>query len=203
MRWLEPLQLSLVVASIVGVTCMVCATLVGRAVPRVRWRGLLLLSTTVPLFVPGVVMGTALFLYFRSLMGLKLGLWSLIAGHLVWAFPFALLAVIVVASRFDSRLLSAASDLGASAWQRFWHVEFPALRAGIIAAGLFGFLLSFNELSRSIFLRGRSTTLSLYAWGEASSHSTNVPLIYALNTLILGASIVVVVAMFNCLFGRR
>jgi ABC-type spermidine/putrescine transport system permease subunit II len=202
-RWVDPLWLSLGLGTAVGVVCMLVATLVGRSLPHLRWRGTVLVSVLVPLFVPGVVMGTALFMYFRSLMGFKLGLWSLVAGHFVWAFPFSLLAVVVMASRFDTRLVDAAGDLGATPWQRFWHIEFPALMPGVVAAGLFGFLLSFNELSRSIFLHGRVTTLSLYAWAQASSHTTKVPLIYALNTLVLLVSLALVCGAFWLLFARK
>jgi ABC-type spermidine/putrescine transport system permease subunit II len=162
----------------------------------------MLVGALLPLFLPGVVLGTALFLYLRSFLGLKLGLWSLAIGHFVWAFPFALLAVLVMASRFDARLLDAAADLGANRWQRFWHIEYPALRPAIIAAGLFGFLLSFNELPRSIFLRGRETTLPLYVWAQASSHTSNVPLIYALSTIVLLVSLVVITGAFWLLFAR-
>ncbi len=202
-QWVDPLGMSIGVGLTVGLACTVAATLVGRSLPRVRRRGTVLACAVLPLFVPGVVMGTALFMYFRSLMGLKLGLWSLVVGHFVWAFPFSLLAVVVMASRFDTRLVDAAADLGATPWQRFRHIELPALMPGIVAAGLFGFLLSFNELSRSIFLHGRVTTLSLYAWAQASSHTTKVPLIYALNTLVLLVSLVLVCSAFWLLFGRK
>ena len=202
-KWVDPLWLSLVIATVVGVASMVSATLVGRALPHMRGRGPVLFAVILPLFVPGVIMGTALFMYFRSFMGLKLGYWSLGIGHFVWAFPFCLLAVVVMASRFDTRLLDAAADLGAGAWERFWHIEFPALRPGIVAAGLFGFLLSFNELSRSIYVGGRKTTLPLYAWAQASSHSSNVPLIYALNTLALLASLILICGAFWMLFVRK
>ena len=80
-------------------------------------------AVILPLFVPGVIMGTALFMYFRSFMGFKLGYWSLGIGHFVWAFPFSLLA---------------------GAWGRFWHIEFPALRPGIIAAGHSGYRLDYS-----------------------------------------------------------
>lgn len=202
-KWVDPLWLSLLIAAVVGFVSMVSATLVGRALPHMRGRGPVLFAVILPLFVPGVIMGTALFMYFRSFMGLRLGYWSLGIGHFVWAFPFCLLAVVVMASRFDTRLLDAAADLGASAWERFWHIEFPALRPGIIAAGLFGFLLSFNELSRSIYVGGRKTTLPLYAWAQASSHSSNVPLIYALNTLALVASLILICGAFWMLFVRK
>ena len=202
-KWVDPLWLSILIAAVVGLASMVCATMVGRALPHMRGRGPVLFAVILPLFVPGVIMGTALFMYFRSFMGLKLGYWSLGLGHFVWAFPFSLLAVLVMASRFDTRLLDAAADLGAGAWERFWHIEFPALRPGIIAAGLFGFLLSFNELSRSIYVGGRKTTLPLYAWAQASSHTSNIPLIYALNTLALVASLILICGAFWALFVRR
>ena len=47
------------------------------------------------------------------------------------------------------------------------------------------------------------TTLSLYAWAQASSHTSKVPLIYALNTLVLLVSLVLVCGAFWLLFARR
>ena len=85
LRWSAPLQLSIGLAAAVGIACALVATLVGRALLRARWRGGLLIAALLPLFVPGVVMGTALFLYFRSFLGFKLGLWSLFIGHFSWA----------------------------------------------------------------------------------------------------------------------
>jgi len=110
-------------------------------------------------------------------------------AHFVWAFPFALLAMLVVAARFDTRLMEAAEDLGANRWQRFWQIEVPILKPGIFAAGFFGFLLSFNELPFSIFMRSGQDTLPLYLWVQSGAHNTTVPLIYALSTLVTVASV--------------
>jgi ABC-type spermidine/putrescine transport system permease subunit II len=96
--------------------------------------------------------------------------------------------VLVVTGRFDVRLLNAAADLGASPSQCFWQIELPILRPGIVGAGIFAFLLSFNELSRSIYLRGVATTLPLFEWTQASSQTSNVPYLFALSTIILGSS---------------
>ncbi|MCB1446523.1 MAG: ABC transporter permease [Rhizobiaceae bacterium] len=203
-NWLAPLGLSLGIAALVAVVCMLTAALVGRAIPRLlRGRNVLLASTLLPLMVPGVVVGTALFLYFRVLFGLKLGFWSLVIGHFVWSFPFTLLAVLVVSLRFDTRLLDVAADLGAGRLRRFVDIEFPLLRDGIVAGGLFAFLLSFNEIARSVFLRGREETLPIYLWQQAASHSSSVPLIYALNVIILAASTALVGVAFWLLFARR
>ena len=157
-----------------------------------------------PLFFPGIVTGGAFFMHYKGLLGLKMGVWSLVLGHFVWAFPFALLAMLVVTARFDERLTEAASDLGASAWHRFWHIEAPLLKPGIVASGFFGFLLSFNELPRSIFLRSGEVTLPLHLWAESSSHVSSVPLIYAMSTLItIASTVLTVIALRMLFFGRR
>ncbi len=201
LRWLSPLGDSFAIASIVCVVCMVTATIVGRVLPHAGPRGAwLLLAFVVVLFVPGVVLGVDFIMYYRLFLGIRTGLWSLVLGHFVWAFPFALLSVLVVSSRFDIRLLEIGADLGASRWQRFRDIEFPLLLPGILSAGFFGFLLSFNELPRSIYLRGGITTLPLFQWAETSSHTTLVPLVYALSTLITIGSLALTVISLQLLF---
>lgn len=200
-RWVPPLLGSLGIAAIVCALCMVAATAVGRVLPHIGARGAwLLLGFLVVLFVPGVVLGVDFIMYYRLFLGIHTGLWSLVLGHFVWAFPFALLSVMVVSSRFDVRLLEVAADLGASGWRRFRDIEMPLLMPGIISAGFFGFLLSFNELPRSIYLRGGLTTLPLFHWAETASHSTLVPLVYALSTLITIGSLVLTVSALQILF---
>ena len=199
--WFVPLLRSLGLALLVAVVSMICATVIGRAIPRIRSGQLSVLGAVLlPLMVPGVVIGTALFLYLRVVLGFKFGLWSLFAGHFIWAFPFSLLAVLVVSLRFDTRLLDAAADLGSGPWQRFWQIEFPLLRDGIVAGGLFAFLLSFNEIARSIYLKGKIETLPIYLWQQAASHSSTVPLIFPLNVVILIASAFLVGVAFWLLF---
>jgi ABC-type spermidine/putrescine transport system permease subunit II len=204
LRWLDPLGTSLGVAAIVCVLCMVAATAVGRALPHIgRIGAWILLIFLIVLFVPGVMLGVDFIMYYRLFLGIRTGLWSLVLAHFVWAFPFALLSVLVVSSRFDIRLLEVADDLGAGKWRRFRDIEMPLLMPGIISAGFFGFLLSFNELPRSIYLRGGVTTLPLFQWAEASSHSTMVPLIYALSTLITLASLLLTIFALRLLFRRE
>jgi ABC-type spermidine/putrescine transport system permease subunit II len=204
MRWLDPLMVSLAIASTVSVLCMVTAAAIGRVLPHVGAVGLVILSMVlIVLFMPGVMLGVDFIIFYRILLGIRTGVWSLILAHFVWAFPFALLSVIIVASRFDTRLLEVARDLGASRWRCFRSIELPLLLPGILSAGFFGFLLSLNELPRSIFLRGGTTTLPLFQWAEAASHSTMVPLIYGLSTLITLASLVLTILALSLLFKRE
>lgn len=201
-RWLAPFGASLAIASIVGLACAVVATIVGRALPQARRPGTILLFLVLPLSVPGMSMGAALFIFLRSFLGLKLGFWSIFLGHFVWAFPFALLIILVLTTRFDHRLVEAAADLGASRMQAFWDIEFPLLLPGIVGAGTFGFLLSFNEVLRTIFLRGTETTMPVWNWAMASSQQSQVPIIFALATIVLVVSLPLLAGAFWLLFAR-
>ncbi|KJB92398.1 ABC transporter permease [Skermanella aerolata] len=199
-RWVTPMQTSLWLSALVAFVCMVIATVVGRAITRLERPGGVILLTLLPLFVPGLTMGAALFIFLRSILELKLGIWSIFLGQLVWALPFCMLLVLVIASRFDLRLLEAAEDLGASPWRRFWDIEMPILRPGIFGAGIFGFLLSFNELPRSLFLRGIETTMPIYNWAMAASQQSQIPIIFSLTTLLVAVTLPVMGVFFWFLF---
>ncbi|WP_160008808.1 ABC transporter permease [Rhizobium sp. 18055] len=199
-RWMAPFGVSVVIAAIVGMASAAAATLVGRNLPLAKNSTRKLLICVIPLFVPGMSMGAALFIFFRAILGLKLGYWSIVVGHFVWAFPFGLLIVLVLTSRFDHRLIEAANDLGASKWQTFRDIEFPILRPAIVGAGLFGFLLSFTEVLRTIFLRGTSTTMPIYNWTMASSQQSQVPIIFALATIVLLVTLPLLAGFFWFLY---
>ena len=193
---------SLIIGLLVGLVCAVVATLVGRALPNARRPGRMLLIFLLPLFVPGMSMGAALFICARSMLGLKLGFWSIAMGHFVWAFPFALLIILVLTTRFDHRLVEAGRDLGASNWRVFWDIEFPLLMPGIVSAGLFGFLMSFNEVLRTIFLRGTAETMPVWNWVQAAAQQSQVPIIFALATIVLLITLPLLAAAFWLLFAR-
>jgi ABC-type spermidine/putrescine transport system permease subunit II len=200
--WLAPFGISVLIGVMVGAVTAVTATLVGRVLPHSKRSGTLVLLAVLPLFIPGMSMGAAQFIFLRPMMGLTLGYWSIFLGHLVWAFPFSLLIVLVLTTRFDSRLVEAAADLGASGWRTFWDIEFPILRPGIVGAGTFGFLISFNEVQRSVFLRGTAQTMPIWNWMMASSQQSQVPVIFCLETIVLAVVLPSLAALFWVLFVR-
>jgi ABC-type spermidine/putrescine transport system permease subunit II len=200
--WLAPFGISVLIALGVGAVTAVTATLVGRVLPHSKRAGTLVLLAVLPLFIPGMSMGAAQFIFLRPMLGLTLGYWSIFLGHVVWAFPFSLLIVLVLTTRFDSRLVEAAADLGASGWRTFWDIEMPILRPGIIGAGTFGFLISFNEVQRSIFLRGTAETMPIWNWMMASSQQSQVPVIFCLETIVLAVVLPSLAALFWVLFVR-
>ncbi len=198
--WHMPMVASLVIGVIVGLTCAVAATIIGRALPSLNSPGRVLFLFVIPLFVPGMSMGAALLIFTRAVLGLKLGFWSVALGHFVWAFPFALLIILVVTTRFDHRLVEAGRDLGASNWRVFWDIEFPILMPGIVSSALFGFLMSFNEVMRSIFLRGTTETMPVWSWVQAAAQQSQVPIIFSLASIVLLITLPLLCAAFWLLF---
>src|SRR5260221_13867625 len=67
----------------------------------------------------------------------------LVLGY-IW-LPFVALPTFVSLESLDTRLLEAASDLGASRWQAFRRVTLPLSLPGIVAAFLFAFIPTVGE----------------------------------------------------------
>jgi ABC-type spermidine/putrescine transport system permease subunit II len=200
--WIAPFGVSVLIGIGVGLVTAVTATVIGRAIPHSRRAGTLVLLAVLPLFIPDMSMGAAQFIFLRPMLGMSLGFWSVFIGHVVWAFPFSLLIVLVLTTRFDHKLIEAAADLGASRWRTFWDIEMPILRPGIVGAALFGFLISFNEVQRSIFLRGTAETMPIWNWTMASSQQSQVPIIFGLETIVLAIVLPALATVFWILFAR-
>lgn len=202
-KWHAPFIKSVVLGLVVALACMIVGTFLARALVRLKRPGGVLFVALLPLFVPGLTIGAALFVFLRTTLGLRLGMWSLFIGHMVWAFPFALLLILIVTIRFDVKLIQAAEDLGAKPLRCFLDIELPLLMPGISGAGIFSFLLSFNELLRSTFLRGGETTMPVYNWAMASAQQSQVPIVFSLSTLILAVTLPVMGCLFFLLFTRK
>lgn len=202
-NWHAPFLNSILLGLAVSFACVIAGTFVARSIVALTRPGPVLFMAVLPLFVPGLTIGAALFILLRTVLSLKLGFWSLFIAHMVWAFPFALLLILIVTLRFDRRLIQAAEDLGAKPFRRFVDIELPLLMPGISGAGIFSFLLSFNELLRSTFLRGSETTMPIYNWAMASAQQSQVPIVFSLNTLILLVTLPVMSAIFLYLFAGK
>ena len=191
-NWVQPLVTSVGIGLLVAVLATSAALAIGRLLPVIRHRGGILAACLSVLVMPGILVGIAVLIFYRGLIGMRTGLWSVVLVHFIWALPFALLCILIVSVRFDHRLLEAAKDLGADRWRQFVDIELPLLKPGISASVFFSFLLSFNELPRTLYTRGGITTLPYYIWTASASHSSQVFLIYALSAIIMAASFVLI-----------
>lgn len=146
MNSLQIAALTTVVTILVGLPAAIA--LVRRRFPAQAALEAFLLS---PLSLPGVLFGISM-LFFLGASGIGLTWWGLVVAHVVIAVPYVLRTTLAVYRGLDRGLEETALVLGAGPWQTFWHVTLPLLRPGLVAGGLFAFLISFDNIPVSIFL---------------------------------------------------
>jgi putative spermidine/putrescine transport system permease protein len=125
-----------------------------------QWVNTLLLA---PLIVPGVVLGTSLYVFqieAEISTGLPLmgSFWGLVAAHTLIVIPWTVRLVTANLAGMDRTIEEAAQNLGANRFTTFRRVTLPTIRPGIVAAALFGFVNSFGNLEMSLFLVGPGRT---------------------------------------------
>ena len=142
----------------VGVPAALCLS-------RFRFKGreglnsLLLL----PLVVPGIVLGMALYVFHVETeihTGLRIlgSLGGLVAGHVLVVIPWTVRLVSASLAGLDRSIEEAAQSLGANRLTTFRRVTLPSILPGVVAAALFGFVSSFGNLEMSLFLVGPGRT---------------------------------------------
>ncbi|SIR18628.1 spermidine/putrescine transport system permease protein [Rhizobium sp. RU20A] len=159
-----------------------------------RARSVWFLAMVLPMFVPGVIQGLALSAIFTQ-SGVKSSAMTVIAGHLLWAMPFAFIVILTSFSAVKSSYLMAADDLGASRWRQFRDITLPLIRPGLTSAFIFAFLLSLNEFTRAFYLSGRQNTLPVVLFGKMNSGAS--PVIYAISGAIFLLSVLIVVGVLQ------
>ena len=115
---------------------------------------------------------------------------SALGAQLTWTLPYGLLIMFAVLGRFNRAYEEAASDLGASNWQRLRHVTLPIVLPGIIGVALFGFTLSYDEFPRTVLTSGSSNTLPLEIW--AMTTNVTSPALFAVGTVTTVISFIVI-----------
>ena len=172
---------SLILALIVMVLTALLSTMLAMAFrKRFIGSGLLFYTVMTGIMVPGVLLSLGLATLMRQ-FGISPHWWSsALAVHVVWTLPFGFLVMMAVFNRFDERLEEAARDMGASEWVVFKEVTLPLITPGIVAAGLFGFTLSYDEFARTTLLAGEYNTLPLDI--NASMTQRIRPTLFALGT---------------------
>ncbi|MBS0519996.1 MAG: ABC transporter permease [Proteobacteria bacterium] len=154
------------------------------------------------LIMPGLFVGLGIALTFR-LLGLETN-WYLsgLGAQLTWTLPFGLLIMFAVLGRFNRSYEEAATDLGATSWQRVKEVTLPMLLPGIIGVALFGFTLSYDELARTALTAGSENTLPLEIW--AMTTNVTSPTLYAVGAVTTIVSFLVIsIALGSIAFIQR
>jgi len=172
---------SIILALMVMVITALFATMLAMAFRKKFWFSDVLFYTILTgLMVPGVLLSLGMALLMRQLGIPAAWYTSGLAVHVIWALPFSYLVMMAVFNRFDSALEEAARDMGANEWTVFKEITLPLITPGVVAAGLFGFTLSYDEFARTTLLSGAENTLPLDI--NASMTQRIRPTLFALGT---------------------
>ncbi len=190
---LRALWNSVEVGTIAAAISTVLGLLAAKALTRYRvpGGGALLAFTSLPLFIPDIVLGISI-LILLSALKVPLSLLTVAAGHCLICVPFAITVLMSRFDGFDKSLEEASLDLGENGWMTFWRVTFPLALPGIVSSLLLTFIVSFDEFLIAYFLAGSDATLPIYIWGQLR-FPYKLPAVLALGALILVASALLVV----------
>lgn len=137
-----------------------------------------------PVAIPNVVVGTSLLLLWGpiGLFGEILapaGLQpmftpiAVLLAHIFVTFPYMVGAVRPVLDDLEITYEEAAYTMGATRWQTFVHVVFPAMRGGLITGALLTFAHSLGEFGATVMVSGnlrlRTQTAPLYIYTQFES----------------------------------
>ena len=120
---------------------------------RFRGKAVLVALLSLPMVTPVIV--TAIALYFSlAAVGLGSTLTGLILAHTILSAPYVLLTVLAQLQTFDANLMRAAASLGASRWQTFVKVIFPAIFPALLTGFALAFARAVGEYGSVIFIAG-------------------------------------------------
>ena len=190
---LHALANSLQVGTITALFSTMLGLLAAKALTRYRvpGGGAMLAFTSLPLFIPDIVLGISLLILLNA-VNIPLSLLTVIAGHSLICVPFAITVLMSRFEGFDKSLEEASLDLGENGCMTFWRVTFPLALPGIVSSLLLTFIVSFDEFLIAYFLAGNEATLPIYIWGQLR-FPYKLPTVLALGALILVASTMLVV----------
>jgi spermidine/putrescine transport system permease protein len=182
---------SVTVAAVVSILATITGTMAAFVLVRgrIRFPNTARIAFTLPIMVPGVLIGVSLLIYFARVMDLPLSLGTVIAGQLVVTVPFV---VLIVASRlqsFDRFLEWAAADLGATPRQAIRHIVLPLIAPAILAGALISVTLSIDEFVITWFTVGNQPTLPTYIYTRVKFGVT--PEVNAVATIMLVATLLI------------
>ncbi|QCG47105.1 ABC transporter permease [Aeromonas schubertii] len=161
------IRLSLEVASLATLVALLLGTLAAAAIARSRFFGqeVVSLLLILPIALPGIVTGLAL----RSAYGvleIPFSFWTIVIGHATFCVVVVYNNALARFRRTHRSLIEASMDLGADGFQTVRYVILPNIATALLAGGMLGFALSFDEVIVTTFTAGQQTTLPIWMYQE-------------------------------------
>jgi putative spermidine/putrescine transport system permease protein len=188
----EAFVTSLKAAAAATAIALALGTLAALAVARHRFFGRETISFLVvlPIALPGIVTGVALSNTFTQVLGISLGLFTVIVGHATFCIVVIYNNVVARLRRVSTSFEEASADLGAHTWQTFRFVTIPNMRSALGAGALLAFGLSFDEIIVTTFTIGAGEeTLPIWIFRNLF-RPNQLPIVNAVAVIVVLLSIV-------------
>ncbi|MFF1634393.1 carbohydrate ABC transporter permease [Leifsonia sp. NPDC058248] len=184
------LGMSLIIAIVTVVFCIVFAFLAALAISRFKFRGRggFVLAVLLIQMLPA----EGLFIAQYKLMG-SLGLLNTVIGvsiiYIAAVVPFTIWMLRGFVAGIPADLEEAAMVDGLSRTQAFMRITFPLLAPGLVASGVYAFLQAWNEFTVALVIlqQNSSQTLPLWLRGfiqQSASRATDWGQVMAASTLV-------------------
>ena len=184
---------SIGLAAIVAVVTVALSVLAGLGFRR-RFRGsaFAFYLAIASLIMPGLFVGLGIALAFR-LLGIQTHWFtSGLGAQLTWTLPFGLLIMFAVLGRFNRAYEEAATDLGATSWQKVREVTLPMLLPAIFASTVLVFADVIDDFVLVRYLSGNSSTEPVSVKIYNTARAAPTPALNALATLLLFAALLAI-----------
>jgi multiple sugar transport system permease protein len=141
------LKNSLIIASITTLLTMLMAVPAAYGLSRFKFRGqsAFVLFLLVAQMLPSVLMVIPLFVLFRQWSIINLPYISVILADTALALPFAIIVLRTSFLQIPTAIEEAAWIDGGSRLQVLYYIILPLIRAGLVAVGVFSFLIAWGE----------------------------------------------------------
>lgn len=112
--------------------------------------------------------------------------WSVCAIEMLHLYPIFYLNLVTALGNLDPALTESAANLGAGRWRRFFRIQLPLMRPGILAGGSIVLVWSFTELGTPLMF-GYNRVTPVQILNGLTELETN-PLPYSLVFIMLAVS---------------
>lgn len=175
---------SLILATTSSTIALVLGTLAAYGLLRGRVPGRSLMDSNfmAPMILPSIITAVALFIVFAK-TGLHGTFFGLIMAHTILVVPYVVLIMQVAIKSFDERIEQVAMTLGASKTRVLLQIVLPNLVPSAVAAWIFAFVISFDEVVVTLFVAGTYLTIPKRMFNELMMQIN--PTITAVATLLI------------------
>ncbi|WP_202076100.1 ABC transporter permease [Pseudooceanicola pacificus] len=190
--------LAFISATVTTFVCFLAALVTTRR--KVPGQSLFELLVQMPLLLPHAALAMAMF-SLVLLIGLRGTFPGLVVAHLIIVLPFVYRPIVNGLRQHDISVEEAAMTLGADPATTFRKITLPMIRPALISAFLFSFIVSFDEVTVSVFLIGVDlTTLPVKILSDIQNSAS--PAIAAVSTMLMCLTLAMVYVI-NRLVGIR